>query len=270
MRWDKDSRFEINRVVIKNRKIKKPVTFAVIADLHNCCYGRDNRRLFDTLVKEEPDAVLIAGDLIEAGINASEEEGLKLLYMLSGRFPVYYGVGNHEKKLFIRSMYQRQRDELVFGLKRSGVRLMHNTSYELPDSNVCIKGLDIPHEYYRRVIHKKTSGRKLEGLLGRPDRKSFNILLAHDPSHFKAYAEYGADLVLSGHVHGGMVRLPYVGGLFSPEYRLFPKYDAGIYRLEHTRMLVSRGLGSHTINIRINNTPELIMLRLERDEKWKR
>ena len=262
MRWNPNSRFEINRYDLRSPKIRRTLTFAVIADLHNCFYGKNNLRLYDAIVTENPDAIVIAGDLIATGGSGDGKEGLKLLYRLSKRFPIYYGVGNHEKKLYLRDRYSRQRDELTFALKRSGVFLMHNSSREIEETGVVVTGLDIPHEYYRRIIHRKIDKTRLTGLLGKPDREKYNILIAHDPSHFKAYSDYGPDLVLSGHVHGGIIRLPGPGGLLSPEYKLFPKYDAGIYEKGRTKMLVSRGLGSHTINIRINNTPELIILRL--------
>ena len=267
MRWDPDTVFEINRYEFKSKKIQKSLKIALIADLHNCVYGKDNDVLLEAIIKEAPDVVAIAGDFIEAGTHASEISGMVLLYRLCRRFPVYYGVGNHEKRLFLFEKYRRQRYELIYGLLKCGVRLIHNKSYEIGDSNVVITGLDIPHEYYRRIFHRYTNGNELEGWLGKPDEEKYKILLAHDPSHFDAYCEYGSDLVFSGHVHGGLVRLPKIGGLVSPEYKLFPKYDHGVYEKNSTKMLVSRGMGSHTINLRINNAPELIMVTLTNEEQ---
>ena len=267
MRWDPDTVFEINRYEFKSPKIHQPLKIALIADLHNCVYGNENDVLLDAIIKEAPDIITIAGDFIEAGTHASETAGMVLLYRLQKRYPVYYGVGNHEKRIFLQERYRRQRNELIYGLVRSGVKLIHNKGYEIKDTNVVITGLDIPHEYYRRVFHRYTDKDELEGWLGRPDDNKYNLLIAHDPSHFDAYCDYGCDLVFSGHVHGGLIRLPKIGGLVSPGYRLFPKYDAGVYEKKGTRMLVSRGLGSHTINIRINNKPELILVTLSPEEK---
>ncbi|MBO4373969.1 MAG: metallophosphoesterase [Lachnospiraceae bacterium] len=266
IKWDPNTVFEINRYEFKSSKVKKPLKIAVLADLHNCVYGRCNEVLINAIKDESPDIIAIAGDLIEAGKNASQTAGMFLLFRLAKHYPVYYGVGNHEKRLFLYDCYKRQRNELVYGLVKSGVKLIGNKGYRIDDTNVVITGLDIPHEYYRRVFHRYTSGDELVSWLGPVDKDSYNVLLAHDPSHFKAYCEYGPDLVFSGHVHGGIVRLPKVGGLVSPEYRLFPKYDSGIYEMNGTKMLVSRGLGSHTINIRINNKPELIIVTLSGEE----
>ena len=98
----------------------------------------------------------------------------------------------------------------------------------------------------------------LASLIGRPDPDSFHILLAHNPDYFPRYAEWGADLVLSGHVHGGIMKLPLLGGVISPSLRLFPKYDGGLFEERNSRMILGRGLGSHTIPIRVFNPGELI------------
>ena len=102
------------------------------------------------------------------------------------------------------------------------------------------------------------TGAYLEKKLGRPDRSRFNILIAHNPSYFPAYAEFGADLVLSGHVHGGIARIPFLGGVISPALRLFPKYDGGRYREGESVMILGRGLGTHTIPVRFLNPGELV------------
>lgn len=93
--------------------------------------------------------------------------------------------------------------------------------------------------------------------LGICDRKAFNLLLAHNPLYFDEYADWGADLVLSGHVHGGVVILPFLGGVISPQVRLFPKYYAGTYFHGKSEMILSRGLHMHSFRIRLFNMPEL-------------
>ena len=100
----------------------------------------------------------------------------------------------------------------------------------------------------------------LTAVLGEPNKNTFNILLAHHPDYFQAYADWGADLVLSGHLHGGMIRLPGVGGVISPGWRLFPRYDHGLYMMRDKKMIVSAGLASHTIKLRVNNPPELAVI----------
>ena len=106
----------------------------------------------------------------------------------------------------------------------------------------------------------------LRKLLGTPDREKFQLLIAHNPVYFDAYADWGADLVVSGHVHGGIMRLPFLGGVLSPSLTLFPKYDGGMFREHGSTMILSRGLSSHTIPIRIFNPGELIVIELKPDK----
>ena len=93
--------------------------------------------------------------------------------------------------------------------------------------------------------------------LPEPDRSKCNILIAHNPDYFEEYAKWGADLVLSGHVHGGIMRLPFLGGVIAPSYKLFPKYDGGVFHIGKSTMLLGRGMGSHTIPFRFFNPGEL-------------
>ena len=123
-----------------------------------------------------------------------------------------------------------------------------------------IYGLELDHEFYRRFVIKRLPEKMLNELLGRAEGERFNILIAHDPAHFPDYIKWKPDLILSGHVHGGLIRIPGIGGLISPTYTLFPRYDAGLYEKDGVRMIVSRGAGSHTINLRINNPPEILKL----------
>ena len=97
----------------------------------------------------------------------------------------------------------------------------------------------------------------LEGLLPEGRQDCFQILLAHNPDYFPAYAAWGADLVLSGHLHGGVIRMPLLGGVISPQVRLFPEYYAGTYFRGKSEMILSRGLHMHSFRIRLFNMPEL-------------
>ena len=104
----------------------------------------------------------------------------------------------------------------------------------------------------------------LAGILGAPETDTYTILIAHNPDYFPEYAAWGADLVLSGHVHGGIARLPLLGGVLSPAYRLFPKYDGGMFRENNSIMILGRGLGTHTIPVRFLNPGELVVVELHK------
>jgi predicted MPP superfamily phosphohydrolase len=100
------------------------------------------------------------------------------------------------------------------------------------------------------------------GKIGSKEQENFQILIAHNPIYFKNYAEWGADLVVSGHVHGGIVRLPLIGGVISPAIALFPRYDGGKYEQNGSTMVLSRGLGTHTIHVRVFNPGEVCVIRV--------
>ncbi len=232
--------------------------FAVISDLHECFFGKRNESLFKAVSDMKPEGILIPGDLINAYPNGNP----KIIYPLLKRFKnlasaVCYEPGNHERKIFERIKYTRQMVLFKKVLEKSGVPLMRN-EYRDFGSKIRVYSLDLNHDYYRRVIKKRVPSDMFDMLLGKRDPERFNIMLAHDPDHFDEYRIWRPDLILSGHVHGGLVRLPKIGGLISPAYRLFPKYDSGLYEKDGVKMIVSRGAGSHTFNIRINNPAEIL------------
>ena len=115
-------------------------------------------------------------------------------------------------------------------------------------------------KYYGHGRTPQMPVQEMKETLGEPAENAYRILLAHHPAYFETYAAWGADLTLAGHLHGGMVRIPGMGGVISPGWTLFPKYDHGIYHIEEKRMIVSAGLASHTIKLRINNPPELVVI----------
>ena len=147
--------------------------------------------------------------------------------------------------------------------------LLENGNVLLPDAGIRIFGAEINMDYYKKLSRREMKVSYLNSLLGRPSSDEYNILIAHNPDYFKAYAAWGADLVLSGHVHGGIMRLPVLGGVLSPSLRLFPRYDGGLYTEEKasaeekSRMILGRGLGTHTLPVRVFNPGELIVVHLD-------
>ena len=222
------NRFVVRHYFLRDQRIKKPVKAVVLADLHNKRYGKENERLLQAIDEIRPDMILIAGDILTAKPKASLETAVDLLTKLAGKYPIYYGNGNHEHTI-------------------------------LEESGICIYGSEIDKLYYKRFGIQPMDPEYLKSLLGQPSAEKYTILIAHNPDYFPKYADWGADLVLAGHVHGGMVRVPIWGkGVVSPNVRLFPKYDGGEFTLGKTRMLLSRGLGMHTIPIRLFNPGEVL------------
>ena len=254
------NRFVVRHYSLRDQRIKKPVKAVVLADLHNKRYGKENERLLQAIDEIRPDMILIAGDILTAKPKASLETAVDLLTKLAGKYPIYYGNGNHEHrlKLYLEN-YGDMAERYEETLQKIGIRRLVNEHTVLEESGICIYGSEIDKLYYKRFGIQPMDPEYLKSLLGQPSAEKYTILIAHNPDYFPKYADWGADLVLAGHVHGGMVRVPIWGkGVVSPNVRLFPKYDGGEFTLGKTRMLLSRGLGMHTIPIRLFNPGEVL------------
>lgn len=259
--------YDSNRFVVKNyslesNKIKKDFRAVVLADLHNNSYGKNHEHLLAAIRDSHPDMILIAGDLITAKPGVKPDKVLQLLNALTAEFPVYYGNGNHEHRLKLYpEIYGNLGEEYQAALKKAGIHLLVNEKEALEEWGVCLYGSQIDRYFYKRFGNPQMPEKYLEGLLGSPVSENYNILLAHNPDYFPNYAAWGADLVLSGHVHGGIVRVPFWGkGILSPNIRFFPKYDGGRFTEGACVMLESRGLGMHTIPLRLFNPGELLVV----------
>ncbi len=256
------NRFVVREHVFHDARIRQNVRAVVLADLHNKKYGRDNARLLEAIRAAKPDMILVAGDLLTAKPGAPLSTALQLLEELAKDYPVYYGNGNHEQRLGLYpDTYKDMAKRYAEGLERLGIRPLVNAHVQLADWGITVYGAQIDKRYYRRLHGQVMEESYLERILGKVDKSSFNILLAHNPDYFPRYAGWGADLVLSGHLHGGIVRVPFWGkGVASPHISLFPRYDGGRFDEDGSVMLVSRGLGMHTIPIRLFNPGELLVL----------
>lgn len=242
-------------------------TIVFLTDLHNKEFGEENSRLLETVRKVKPDAVLFGGDgMVAKRGNSDVRIPLALLTELAKEFPLYCGNGNHESRMLWKSeIYGEAYENYRTALENAGIRYLSNEAADL-DSDIRIYGLDLPKSAYL-----PRSGEIPEGLLketlGEPDPEKFHLLLAHSPLFFEEYAAWGADLTLSGHFHGGTIRLPLVGGVMTPQYQFFYPRCAGYFELpgkgrEKSRMIVGRGLGTHSINIRLNDKPQVVVVRL--------
>ena len=228
---------------------------AHVSDLHNTEFGKENKRLLKKLREANPDIIAITGDILDsrrtdtAVALAFLEEALKIA-------PCYYVTGNHEGR--IMAEYYDFKAEM----KDLGVTVLENQKIQLTkgDQSITLMGIDDPNVCNDGVrgdpeVVAAARIRKL-----RSDEDGFTILLSHRPDLFPAYVSGGADLVLSGHVHGGQFRIPFIGGLYAPSQGFFPEYDYGLFSDEGTLMYVSRGLGNSVFPIRFHNRPEVVVI----------
>lgn len=256
--------FTVREYRYKAEKLKKDVVLVLLSDLHGKAFGKNNERLINKIDEIHPDMILIAGDMYTSVKGGDTKTAQQLVAGLSDRYPVYYGNGNHEQKTRIHpEIYGKMYEAYRQSLKKAGVRYLVNEKSSLPDYNMDIYGSEIARDYYGKLRKVSMETAYLEEILGKPDRERFSVLIAHNPDYFQNYAQWGADLVVSGHVHGGLMRLPVLGGVLSPALKLFPKYDGGEFTEGSATMVLSRGLGTHTLPIRIFNPGELVVIHLE-------
>ena len=226
-----------------------------LSDLHGHEYGEGNRNLLDMVARETPDLIVVTGDLID------QEGQLEMIPALAKGLaavaPTYYVTGNHEWSLGTGTV-----KALKGLLDQCGVAVLSN-QYEILErggARVVLAGVDDPNGYA-----DQTTPEELYARIARDEPGLFTLLLAHRNDRFGQYAAAGYDFVMSGHAHGGIIRLPFVGGVIGTSLTLFPEWTSGIYTLGDSTLFVSRGMGNNTVpfkGFRIFNRPELAVVTL--------
>lgn len=258
--------FQITRKTITSEKLPCTLRFAVVSDLHNQSFGKDGRGLIRAIQNEAIDAILVPGDLIIGKKGKKTKTAEKFLEELSQTHEIFYSPGNHETRcLMDEDKYgSTVREYLGRVMSMEHVHYLSNRSETF--CGVRITGLSLDSEAFEKGKKTTVDVSQIMEKLGEHDTSMYEILLAHTPMSFPAYADWGTDLVLSGHNHGGIVRLPFLGGMLSAELHPFHPYNGGVHKKGKTTMIVSRGLGTHTLPIRFLNRPELIFLTLQKME----
>lgn len=251
----------------KLKEIPRPIRIIQLSDLHAKQFGSQNKRLIRKIKQLKPDIIIATGDMI----TSTDDNGdafLNIAVALAHRIPIYYIEGNHELTAKYDTLNQMTGwyDAYLEDLNQLGVHILKNNSVDLNifENQISLHGLIVPLAHYYAVPQHIRNQEDvaplsdLDDVLSRPNPSSFNVLLAHNPFLMSLYEKYPVDLVCSGHVHGGAIRLPFIGGILSPERKLFPKYSAGLYKGKHQSLIVSRGLG----RFRLFNRPEIVIIDL--------
>ena len=253
---------------------KKPVKIALLSDYHDNASEEIRAGLKKKIGAFKPDLVLCAGDMITAKAGrARMKHAISLLEELCAKYPVCLSDGNHESRL---RMYPERYPGLYRYYRRkmsdAGAIVLNNRNriLKVHGMRILISGFVQDLDDYSRIHPGRICAEDLESALGEISEAHghlFRLLIAHMPDHFKAYAQWGADLTVSGHLHGGVIRIPLLGGLIGGSLKPFPKYDKGLFEIKGeggktSRMIVSAGLGQHTLAFRLNNPPELVLIRL--------
>ena len=287
--WEK-KHLKTEYYIIKSEKIHIGTRFIFLSDMHGAEFGEDNEELLSEIRSLDPDCILIGGDMITCGKRCEEPPRtsacIHLCQELSEYWPVIYAEGNHEVRfrrrfpedfqIFIEHLEQYSSLEYLMDETETFTK-----EDELIDERdeFTIYGPSLEEDYFQPL--RPGFGRKLvmpEGYLegklltaedmsckvsdrrDRAPRHSFNIMLLHSPLYLREAEALGADLVLSGHFHGGTIRLPGLGGLMTPQLQFLVKECAGEFSHGRTHMIVNRGLGTHSIKLRLNDRPEISVI----------
>ncbi len=246
-------KYQINIKLPNEKKLK----IVQISDLHNKKYPNNWQMLYSRIKSLSPDIIIISGDLVSRTQTDFRYTG-KLIKRLSDICPAYYSKGNHELDLSEKNM-SLLRNEVI----KNGGLLLENQliKVNINDIPLSIYGADLKKGIYKnkdgrfKNLESYTS-RELSEIFGKP--QSMSLLIAHNPFFFKEYADWGADITFSGHVHAGIINTPF-GGLLSPERKFFPKFTKGIYSHNNKKMVVSAGIGK----LRIFNPSEILFLEIK-------
>jgi uncharacterized protein len=250
---------QVSKYEIKSNRIPKEFNnykIVHLSDFHNYGLGKDNFKLLKKIDDENPDIIVMTGDMVNK-YDRNFDRFLDLAKSLSEKYKIYYIVGNHEVRLRKEDL-----DFLLERLEKFGVKILTDGKVTVvrKKEHINIYGIHIPLSYYK-VINTPTNVEEIiSKKLSQCKDDEYNILLAHNPLYFEAYSKQNVDLILSGHVHGGMIRLPFVGAVLSPERKFFPKYSSGVYEMNNKKLLVSRGLGHSRNGIRLFNKREVVSI----------
>ncbi len=240
------SKVYINKPILESPKLSNELRITQISDYHNN-YRIDQNKLIDEIKKFNPHIIVLTGDIID---NETKDINpiIKLIEKLMGiNKNIFFVRGNHE----IASLYE---GDFIYRLKKLGITVLENTNkainIEEEEINIC--GLSF-------YIDKGDYIKAMKGI----DKNKFTILISHSPNKPIAFSEGIEDLILSGHTHGGQVRLPIIGALIAPGQQLFPKYSKGIYKLENTILYIDSGLGNSILPLRFFNRIQISNIKIK-------
>ncbi|MDR3122001.1 MAG: metallophosphoesterase, partial [Clostridiales bacterium] len=249
----------VSRYSVETDKITGQVKLAILTDYHSCDYGEGQRELLSAIEAEQPDAILLCGDIFDDRLPPGNT--VELIGGISAKYPCYYVTGNHE-------FWSGKADEFKNTLTSYGVKVLEGTADVLAvrGDEIRVGGIDDPDadRYASRAAPYAEQIQRLSG--SATDGGMFTILLSHRPERIEKLQPLAPDLVVSGHAHGGQWRIPLIleNGLVAPNQGWFPKYTNGEYFFDRTELIVSRGLARESTSVpRLFNRPEIVIIILQ-------
>ncbi|WP_195467448.1 metallophosphoesterase [Clostridium sp. D43t1_170807_H7] len=262
------NKIDVTKYTISNEKIPEEFNgFKIVqlSDFHSQGYRNTTEDIINKVKDINPDIIVMTGDMVSWDIEDIEEVKI-LIKSLAELYPIYYIDGNHEHLAEI--LRPGKYVAFIEFMKELGVTTIKNDYIEIykGDKSINLYGINLPLDGATGLYVNKFQLEKnyVEKTLPEANEEKFNILLAHTPTFIKQYSQWGADLVLCGHMHGGIVRIPFTNiGLLSPERTIFPKYAAGKFKVNGSIMIVNRGIGTSSFKLRLFNNPEITVITLK-------
>lgn len=252
-----------------------------VTDIHSIRSKEQADYLYYKIVEENPDAIVLTGDIIDSEYYTQEKSDLEsgisekmpgqdtvdFVEKLTENFYVYYIYGNHEMVL----LDDVDNNPFKVAMEEIGVIFLNNSGVEIEKDgeSIYLLGLQDPSTLYKDKdyvgceTHTERINAMMQHVMGLKEKELFTVVLSHRPEYFKEYVKYDADLFLTGHAHGGQVRLPFVDGLYAPGQGFFPEYTSGLWEENHTAMIIGRGIGNAVQIPRVFNPPEIVTIVLK-------
>lgn len=250
---------QVTKFFIVDSKIPKSFNnyrIIQLSDFHNTTSKKLTNQLVEEITKEEPNIIVITGDLIDSR-RTNVDVAIDFLGKIKDIAPIYYVSGNHESRISEYETLKKEMNDL-------GINLLDNEVIEIQKKDDIINLIGIDDPSFSNTIEVDDCEIIEDQIKSvNYDENFYTILLSHRPEAFKTYVNENINLIFSGHAHGGQIRLPFIGGIFVPNQGFFPKYTSGKYEEKNTTMIVSRGIGNSLFPFRINNRPELIVVELK-------
>ena len=266
---------------LENTKNNSDFKFVFISDFHNKRF-KHLEKLVKNILNLNPDFIILGGDFVNYSrfnkfFKKIELENAKIFITeLCKNFNksnsnnnynlnrIFFSFGNHELRL--KDSLENKFKDFIDFLKTNNIEVLDNNYIDIFD-DVRIYGLSLYDGYYNKAFlnlcsFKHITSDTLNSIFKPFDSNKFNITLYHKPDYAEDLIYYGSDLVLSGHNHGGLIKFPFFGALFSPDLAFLPKYNYGLYKCKNKYLIVSAGLGEHFLKIRVNNKPEICFIRV--------
>ena len=246
---------KIATYTLRSPKVARAIRIAFLSDLHSCNYGENAQTLVSAIERQQPDLILLGGDIFDDVLPDDNAEAL--LRQISGRYPCYYVTGNHEYWSGTEAFARKMRI-----LEENHVTRLNNEAATVTVQGVQINICGVNDPEAAKIGERFSFNEALGSIAQVSANRNFTLLISHRPERIDDYAKYPFDLVLAGHAHGGQWRIPHlINGVYAPNQGVFPKYAGGMYMRGDTRMIVGRGLARESTRIpRFYNRPELAII----------